>query len=488
MQPQSLSQVTGRVLWKHKAGYVFALLVLLTGCATFDPKAGFPEMSASVEERSGMQVVWNAGTELDAQVTQKVLALLADKLTADAVVQVALLNNRELQATYAEMGVAQADLVQAGLLKNPIFDIGVLFPLSGGVAKLELLTAIDFLHILYMPLRKRVAAARFEDAKLQVTGNVLDSAATVRAAFHHHQANEQMLELLQIIAQGLAISLEMAQRLHEAGNITDLDLARERALAEQAKLQRRAAEIAVRQSREQLNILMGLWGEATAWEIDRRLPDIPEQPIPLEGLESQALRQSIDLASARQRIIMAGEQLGFSRATALIPELALGASAEREGGREDGTWKVGPVVAFEVPLFDQGQARIGRSSAELRRTQQAYYALGVRIRSTVRAVRERVRGTQDRAVYYRDILLPLRERIVNESQLQYNAMQLGVFDLLRAREQQIQAGVGYIEALRDYWLARTELGQILSGRLPGPEGIQMGPTERPANMVERDQH
>jgi cobalt-zinc-cadmium efflux system outer membrane protein len=488
MQPQSLSRVTGRVLWKHKAGYVFALLVLSTGCATFDPKAGFPEMSASVEERSGMQVVWNAGTELDAQVAQKVRALLADKLTSDAAVQVALLNNRELQATYAEMGVAQADLVQAGLLKNPIFDIGVLFPLSGGVAKLELLTAIDFLHILYMPLRKRVAAARFADAKLQVTGGVLDSAATVRAAFYRHQANEQMLELLQSIAQGLALSLDVAQRLHEAGNITDLDLARERALAEEAKLRLRAAEIAVRQSREQLNILMGLWGKSTAWEIDRRLPDIPEQPISLEGLESQALRQSIDLASARQRIIVAGEQLGFSRATALVPELALGASAERESGPEGGSWEVGPVVAFEIPLFDQGQARIGRSSAELRRTQQEYYALGVRIRSTVRAVREGVRGAQDRAVYYRDILLPLRERIVNDTQLQYNAMQLGVFDLLQARERQIQAGVGYIEALRDYWLARTKLGQILSGRLPVPERIQTGPMERPTNMVERNQH
>ncbi len=233
---------------------------------------------------------------------------------------------------------------------------------------------------------------------------------------------------------------------------------------------------------------MGLWGKATVWEIERRLPHIPEQPIPLEGLESQALHRSIDLASARQRIIIAGEQLGFTRATALIPELALGASAEREGGPEGGSWEVGPVVAFEVPLFDQGQARIGRSSAQLRRTQQAYYALGVRIRSTVRAVRERVRGARDRAVYHRDILLPLRERIVNETQLQYNAMQLGVFDLLRAREQQIQAGVGYIEALRDYWLARTELGQILSGRLSGQEGIQMSPMERPTNMVERDQH
>ena len=125
---------------------------------------------------------------------------------------------------------------------------------------------------------------------------------------------------------------------------------------------------------------------------------------------------------------------------------------------------------------------------ELRRAQQEYYALGVQIRSTVRTVHERVQGAQDRALYYRDILLPLRERIVNETQLQYNAMQLGVFDLLRAREQQIQAAIAYIETLRDYWLARTDLEHMLSGRLPSPNGLAMGRRERPKNMGENAGH
>jgi cobalt-zinc-cadmium efflux system outer membrane protein len=223
---------------------------------------------------------------------------------------------------------------------------------------------------------------------------------------------------------------------------------------------------------------MGLWGAQTGWHIDRRLPDIPEQPLPFDGLETQALRQSLDLASARQRIIVAGEQLGFDRAAALVPETSLGGGSEfQEGG-----WEVGPVFHFPLPLFEQGQARIGRAVTELRRAQQEYYALGVRVRSTTRVVRERVQGAQDRALYYRDILLPLLERIVNETQLQYNAMQLGVFDLLRARERQIQAAIAYVETLRDYWLARTDLGQILSGRLANANGLVMGRMDRPQNM------
>ena len=469
---------------KQKTGYLIGLVFLLGGCATVDQRAGFSEIGAIVQERSGMTVSWNKGTELDAEAAQKVRSLLSDKLNADEAVQVALLNNRQLQAVYSDLGVAQADLVQAGLLKNPIFDGGVFFPVPGGPAELELGAAIHFLDIFYMPLRKRIAAARFEEAKLRVTGAALDMAAEVRAAFYRHQANEQMIELHQSIVKALAASLEVAKRLHEAGNITDLDLARERALAEETKMQLRFAEATVRQSRERLNSLMGLWGEETSWQIHTRLPAIVEEPTAVGELESLAIRRSIDLAGARQRILTSGETLGFSTTTALVPELPLGVVGERE----EKEWEVGPRLELPIPLFDQGQARIGRAAAELRRAQQEYYALAVQIRSAARVVRDRLVAARDRALYYRDILLPLRERIVNEVQLQYNAMQLGPIDILRAREQQIQAAVAYLQALRDYWLARTDLGQVLSGRLPGREASPMRNKVRPMGAAERNGH
>jgi len=214
------------------------------------------------------------------------------------------------------------------------------------------------------------------------------------------------------------------------------------------------------------------------------LPDVPVQSVPTEDIERLTLIRSIDLSHARQRILVAGEQLGFNKTTALIPELHLGPFAERN----EGAWEVGPVLEFPIPLFDQGQARVGRAAAELRRTQQEYYALAVRIRSTARAVRDRMEGFRDLALYYRDILLPLRERIVNESQLQYNAMQFGPFQLLRAREQQIETAVGYIEGLRDYWLARGDIGQLLSGRLPAAMAEPAGRTGGPMGMRESEGH
>ena len=447
---------------KHTAWLILGLLYF-SGCASTALDAGFPDVQSAVEERARFQIVWNNGTELDKEAAIKLSSLVKRSLTADDAVQIALLNNRELQALYSDLGVAQADLVQAGLLNNPIFDAIVKFPASGkGRPDLELGAAMSFLNIFYIPLRQRVAAARFEEARARVTGAVLEFAGRVRKAFYSYEAAVQALDLRQTVALSLGASFEVAGRLHGAGNLSDLDFARERAQLEAGKLALRSAEVFVRQSREDLNILMGMWGDQTQWISAGRLPDIPEPPLQSKEIERIALERSLDLAQARQRIAGAGEELGLTRWTSLLPDFSAGPHSERN----DGAWEFGPKLEFAIPLFDQGQGRLGRTAAELRRFQQEYYALGVQIRAQARALRDSLEGASDRALYYRDILLPLHERINNEAQLRYNAMQLGPIELLRAREQQIETAVSYVGALRDYWLARSDLEQILSGRLP----------------------
>ena len=456
---------------------VSLLLAGATGCASVNLRSGFPDVSAGVEERATAKITWHDGMEPDAAATERLRALLQRTLTADDAVQIALLNNRDLQAMYSDLGVAQADLVQAGLLRNPVFDAAVQFHLGPVRPDLQLGVVFGVLDALYVPLRKRVAAAQFEETKLRVTGAVLDFVLGVRHAFYTHQANEQMLELRQTVAQALDASYEVSQRLHAAGNITDLDLGRDRAATLRSKLEVRSAEVTVRQSRERLNTLMGLSGADIGWASAQRLPDVPVDSLPLDDVERSAVARSLDLDHARQRIVSMGQRLGYDRATALMPSGEIGASAEKES---DEVWGVGPSVSVPIPIFDQGQARVARGTAELRRAQHEYHALAVRIRATARALMERVRGAGDRALYFRDLVLPLQERIVNEAQLQYNAMQIGVFDLLRDRQQQIEAGAQYVELLREYWIARADLLHLLSGRLPADGARGGGATGRAA--------
>src|SRR5215475_2176560 len=240
------------MLPRQKAGWLFVLPLLLSGCVSVALNAGFDDVNTTVEQRSGNKFFWNNGTDLDKEAAEKIGSLLKGKLTAEQAVQIALLNNRDLQAIYTELGVAQADLVQAGLFRNPILDAAVQFPLSGIRPDIQLSVVMSFLDVFYVPLRKRVAAAQFEEAKLRVTGAVLDFALQVRTAFYGQQANEQMVELRQSIVRALAASLEVSRRLHEAGNIADLDFARDRALVEVSKLALRSAEVAAFQGREQL--------------------------------------------------------------------------------------------------------------------------------------------------------------------------------------------------------------------------------------------
>jgi cobalt-zinc-cadmium efflux system outer membrane protein len=472
--------MSGKIaVWVSVGVFVFS------GCSSMAINAGFDDVKAVVEQRGAVNIFWNNGTELDKEAEDKLRSLMKDTVTVDQAVQIALLNNRDLQALYSELGVAQADLVQAGLLKNPIFDAAVLFPVSGGGRPdIEISAVMNFLDIFYLPLRKQVAASRFEEVKSRLAGSVLEFTGRVRSTFYFYEADEQMLELRQTVVQALSASFEVARRLYSVGNITDLDFARERALLESGKLALRSAEIQARQRREQLNILMGLWGAQTDWHSRRRLPEIPDEPMQTVDVEQLALKQSLDLSAARHRIETAGRQLGFSRWTALLPEIDAGPSIERR----EGSWEVGPRLEFPLPLFDQGQGQIGRAAAELRRSQQDYYAVAVRVRSTARAVRDRLEGARDRALYYRDILLPLHERIVNETQLQYNAMQLGPLQLLRAREQQIETAVRYVETLREYWIARADLVQISSGRLPSSMTAAISGASGPTNMRDGNGH
>ena len=438
------------------------LAVLLTGCATVPREAGFPDVERAVAEQTRKDVRWNRGSASDPAIAARVNAMLADEMTVDQAVQVALLNNRSLQATYESLGIAQAELVQAGLLGNPVFDGSVRFSADGGGTGVEVALVQDFIDILFIPLRKRVAAASFQATKLEVAGAVIDLAGQTRAAYLRLQAAQQLLELRQSVAAATAASAEFAQRLHRAGNITDLDLHNEQALHEQSKIDQRAAEAEVLEGRERLNMLLGVWGPATNWRIAPRLPD-PAQDAPAdEGLERRAVERSLELAAARQRVEAAVGSLGIAAPFGLVPSGELGATAERE---PEGGWSAGPAFALPIPLFNQGQPLIAAAQANLRRERQMYAALAIGVRAEVRAARNRAQAAADRARYYREIVLPLRQQVVTETQKQYNAMMLSPFHLLVAKQQQIEAAADYVEALEEHWLSRAELDQILSGRL-----------------------
>src|SRR6266571_4113108 len=357
--------------------------VALAGCAHVDPNPAFQELANTVHLRTGKRVQWNRGSAKDAEAQAAVASLLGRPLTAGSAVQVTLLNNHKLQATYEELGIAQADLVEAGLLRNPIFTFERRFP--GQALEMDVLK--EFIDILLLPLRKRIAAAQFEAAKLRVGHEILNLAGEVRAAFYEHQGDQQLVELRKTVADATERSAETALKMREAGNLRNLDLATEQASHAQAKIELAKAQSEAVQTREKLNKLMGAFGAQTNWTVASRLPELSGGEVSTSQLESRAIQQRLDLAAARQEFIAQARSLGIARADAILERAEIGGHYERE---ISGEYAIGPSVNVPIPIFNQGQAAFARAAAKLRQSQQRYLALATDIRSDVRATRDRM--------------------------------------------------------------------------------------------------
>ncbi len=437
---------------------------LLAGCAGTPKNSGFADVQRTTAERTGALIQWDRHTTDDQSVQASVRAMLVNELTAEQAVQIALLNNRNLQATFENLGIAQADLVQAGLLKNPVFDLGVRFPTRPpSKTYVDINVTEDFINVFFIPARRRLAQSQFEQVKSQVTSEVLNLAADVKTAFYSYQAAEQLVGLRRSIADAMAASANTAKRLHEAGNNTDLDFINAQAQDARAKVDLATAEADAADTRERLNDLMGLWGGQTVWSVAHKLPDLPAAEIQPQGLETLAIRQRTDLAAARQDVQVQAQALGFTSQTRLLTEANVGAEGEHE---TDGQWRIGPSFSVPIPIFDQGQAAVPRAQAMLVQSEQRYWALAVDLRSQVRAARTRMFNARSKAQFYHDKILPLQQQVVEQTQLQYNGMLVGVFQLLEVRRDQIDVAREYIESLRDYWTARAALERAVGGRLP----------------------
>ena len=260
-------------------------LFLLTGCSALNPNAPFDLVRAVVEERTGHKVVWNQGTPEDKEVALRIEKTLQGNLLLADAIEISLLNNPTLQAEYEELGIAQAQLVQAGLQKNPVLSLERRF--RGKAAEVDI--AQDFLSLFLIPLRTRAAEAELQAVTEHVTQTILNHTTETKSAFYSLQGEQQTLDMRESIVSALEASYQASQELRKAGNTSILEVQNEANMLNQAKVELSEAGVRVLEERERLNVLMGAWGGNTNWKIEKRLPDLPPNEVSLAGLESYAI-------------------------------------------------------------------------------------------------------------------------------------------------------------------------------------------------------
>jgi cobalt-zinc-cadmium efflux system outer membrane protein len=394
--------------------------------------------------------------------------LLLLPLGANEAAQVALLNNPDLQATFEEIGISQADLVQAGLLKNPTFAASWRFPdVAPGITDAEYSLAQDFLGLILMPLKTKVAKINLEATQDRVSHEVIHLIGDVKAEFYAYQSEVQLEQRLNLIIQADQAAADLAKAQHDSGNINDAGYVNQQAQVASARLALSEAQKQKISTREKLNRLMGLWGEGTEWTARPNLPELPEHDPSLDHLEARALDQRRDLLALRKQVDSIGRMLALKTNTRFLPaSINVGVDTEKS---PDGQRVTGPTLSLELPIFDQGQGEIAKLAAQYRRAQRQLQSLAIRIRSEVREARDTLKINRDQVGYFKKVVVPLNIQSVNQTLLQFNAMQVNTYDLFLAKQRELEAEKEYIQAWRDYWISRSQLEEAVGGNLHPPQ-------------------
>ena len=445
-------------------------LIALSGCATLSSDGGFGPVEQTAKDRLGKDVKWaRSDADRDA-IDKRVAQLLEQALSADAAVQIALLNNRGLQASFAELGISEADAVQAGRLPNPGFSFGRLTQGSG----LEIDRSIQFnlARLLMLPLVNQIESRRFEQTRGAVALSVLSLAAETRKAYYLAVAADETGRYMLQVQSAAEAGAELARRQAQAGNWNKLQQAREQSFYADAALNLARAEQARGAARERLTRLMGLWAQQTQFRLPERLPDLPKAPNDLPDIEQSAMAQRMDVQAAKLGTEQLAKNLGLTRATRFINVLEVGVV---RNSYNDAPTQRGYTISVELPLFDWGGARVAKAEALYMQAVNRTAETAVNARSEVRGAYANYRTSYDIARHFRDEIVPLKKRISEENQLRYNGMLIGVFELLADARSQITSVNGYIEALRDFWLAQADLDMALIGKPVGTPSMSAMP-------------
>lgn len=451
-----------------KKRLTFVVPFILAGCTTFSSDGGFSSVEQAAGQHINKDVIWQRSDSDKATAAQRVSELLASPLTADDAVQIALLNNRGLQAAFFKLGISESDVVQAGRLPNPGFSFSRTH--QGGEVEIDRRIVVNIARLIMMPATIQIERRRFEQTRREVTIQMLTLAAETRKAYYIAVAADQSVLYMQQVKQAADAGAELARRMLQAGNFNKLQQAREQSFYAEASLNLARAEQMKTRSREKLTRLMGL--SDTTYTLPSRLPDLPKTPDEQVNMEQLAMSQRLDIQETVLNTEQLAKNLGLTKATRFINVLDVSAI---HNSFNDQPNENGYEVSLELPLFDWGDARVTKAESIYMQAVNRAEEVAINARSQVREAYAVYRASFDIAKHYQDEIVPLNTRVSKENLLRYNGMLIGVFDLLADARSQINSVNGAIDAYRNFWIAKADLdmnliGQPMRAQVPSPQG------------------
>lgn len=492
------------------------LAICLAGCTSLDPRDDFERTRVLIRERIGAPAVYSPADEQLVQ--DKVAALLADGLTVEEAVQVALLNNRALQSAFQDIAVARADYVQSGLLTNPTVSLGILMPEGGGRSDLVVSFAQELVDLWQIPIRRKIARAQLEQAVLNIARQAITTAADVRARCAAVLAAR---ELLRLADENVALSRSMMEWAKARGAVTktmDLDVTLVQANVLTAESARVTVERDLELAGVELARTLGLSRWPAAWELRGELPESELTMPGDDALLATALEQRLD---ARAAALQAGAAWDEVRRQylSIFPSITVGPSFERMESRSlpdrdipadtarasiaagrlaapgiatrsqralarrqiiDS--KFGPAIGATLPIWDQNQAQVAKARALSLQRQKDYEDLLDGIAAEVRQAVVNFRAADSLARAHREREIPKARKGLELMRQAYLRGDEDTPTAIAQEQNLIAQQQTYVNALRDRASAQASLEQAIGGQLPVAPSTQ--PTSRPSTQAE----
>jgi cobalt-zinc-cadmium efflux system outer membrane protein len=473
-----------------KAVALIPVAALLAGCATVDPKPDYQRSAKFIEKATGVADV--VGERDAAVIKVHNEALLESGLTSGEAVELALLNNPDLQAAFRDIGIARADLVQSGLLSNPTLAMAFRLPAGGGLTAIDLDIAQNIAELWQIPARKRAAERNLEQTILRIAYRASDLAAEAKQAYFAALGAERRLAIARENLEVTRTTLELSEFRKEAGAGSALDVNLARGAVLEAQLAVDRAKLAASDAKRNLASLLGLRCDAERLALVEGPPSVISA-LPGAELVATALANRLDVRSLREAVRAADERL-ILEYRRVFPSLTMGLSLEREArepsqdrdiladtarasiaaGRltapeiqprsardVDQDVTLGPGFALELPVFDQNQAQIARARFLLEQAVHHLSALETTIVQEVRGVADQAETARRIARFYEAEVLPQSQQNLDLARDSYQAGKTGFLSVLEAERTFLVARERYASALEEAAATLARLEQVV---------------------------
>lgn len=456
---------------------IVGLPLVLGACATAipgaytEPKAGFANVASQVSPAIGKRTVF-AETQAENEALRKQVHAMVHRKTisADTAVQVALLNNKGLQASYANVGLSAAEAWQQSTPENPVVSLGILgigAPELGAYRAIEGLIRANILDATTRKQRRAIADANFRQAQLEAVNDTLALANQTRQAWVNAVSAFETVSYLKRAKATSDAGSELARRLGETGALNRAGQAREQAFNAELAGQLARARLDATMAKEELTRLMGLWGTEVNYFVPDALPALPRSIGRVTGVEAKALRNRVDLRVAKLGLEAQAKAFGLTDQTRIVSDLEIVGGFELEREAEDGETESETTpqveIEFAIPIYDTGKARMRKAELMYLQSANVLAEKAVDVRSEARGAEAAYHASYKIARHYRDVLVPLRTTVEEEGLLSYNGMITNTFELLTDVRQKLAASLEAANAKRDFYIAQANVTAAIYG-------------------------